>query len=150
MEWMYEPVSRGGLGVASEDVYRLEDKDRRSYQLYDDRATKTSLQMFTSRIDLEDLDGGEIRDKRLLHFGSLFSGGRLKLTRQENVDEWIKISESIVFEIDKVDDISDEIRDALGNYVAVHLRVGDGAFKVSTFESHSDPGCRGESLTIPS
>jgi hypothetical protein len=132
IQWMYESVARGGLGLVPDEVERFQDKDRRSYQLYDDRATKTNLQMFSSRIDLEDLDQGPIRDKRLLHFGSLFSGGRLNLKRQENVDEAVKINNAIVFEIDKVDDISDEIRDALGDYVAVHLRVGDGAFKVGS------------------
>lgn len=42
-----------------------------------------------------------------------------------------KVEERMVFEIEKVDGISDEIRDALGSYVGVHLRVGDGIFKVS-------------------
>lgn len=133
MEWMYDSPASGGLGLTPDDVERFSDNDRRSYQLYDDRRTKTNLQQFTSRIDLEDLSEGELKDKRLLHFGSLFSGGRLNLKKQETLDEVLKISESIVFQIDKVDGISDEIRDALGTYVGVHLRVGDGIFKVSCF-----------------
>lgn len=132
MEWMYESLEVGGLGLHEEDVVRFEDPVRRSYQFYDDRLQKTQLGQFAQRIDLEDLMVGKMAEARLLHFGSMFGGGRMKVSRAENLAEQQKLESSMIFNIEKVDGISDAIRDALGSYVGVHLRVGDGIFKVSS------------------
>lgn len=131
MEWFFEDVTLGGLGLKKEDVVSFEDPDRRSYQFYDSRTMPTRLDGFTRRLDMQDLLEGEMAEARLLHFGSMFGGGRLKLSKEESLVEQRKVEERMVFEIEKIDGISDEIRDALGSYVGVHLRVGDGIFKVS-------------------
>lgn len=137
MEWMYEGLKQGGLGLSEKDIVKFEDPVRRSYQFYDDRSQPTKLGQFTQRINLEDLMEGDMAQAKLLHFGSMFSGGRTKISRKENIEEQQKLEQAMVFEIDKVDGISDAIRDALGSYVGVHLRVGDGVFKVSRLPSSS-------------
>ncbi|ORY73599.1 hypothetical protein BCR35DRAFT_307044 [Leucosporidium creatinivorum] len=135
MEWFFEDVEMGGLGLKKEEVVDFEDPDRRSYQFYDSRAMPTSLDGFTRRLEIQDLLEGEMAQARLLHFGSMFGGGRLKLSKEESLVEQRKVEERMVFEIEKVDGISDEIRDALGSYVGVHLRVGDGIFKTKAREN---------------
>lgn len=145
MEWLYEDVAKGGLGLKADDVVSFEDPDRRSYQFYDTRTMPTRLDGFTRRLEIQDLVEGDMAAARLLHFGSMFGGGRLKLSKEESLAEQRKVEERIVFEIEKVDGISDEIRDALGSYVGVHLRVGDGIFKVS----RAAPSFASDLLTVP-
>lgn len=143
--WFEESLDRGGLALHKDDIAYIADKARRSYQLYDDRATATNLGGFTHRIDIEDLTDpqGKYADKRLLHFGSLFSGARLHLTRQESRDEFEKLQREVVLRQDGLDRIADEVRDLLGSeYLGVHLRVGDGVFKVS----HPSPCIRRHSI----
>ncbi|GAA5838466.1 hypothetical protein JCM11251_003400 [Rhodosporidiobolus azoricus] len=126
-EWFHDPVSEGGLGLAPEDVRSFDDPERRSYQVYDSRSTPTDKSgLFASRLDLEDLLADE---HRLLRFGSLFSGGRLKLSKEENQRVLIEANEAMVLQSQGLDSISDKVRDLLGSYVAAHARVGDGVFK---------------------
>lgn len=130
-DWFTEDVALGGLGLEKDEIASFDDQQRRSYQLYDDRKTRTRLDLFARRIDLEDLMEHEsFANKRLLHFGSLFSGARLNIQRPSNQAEQQKIGDAMILENDALDRISDSIRDQLGSYAGVHLRVGDGIFKV--------------------
>jgi len=124
-EWLFEKQELGGLGIENEeDVHSFLDDDRRSYQIYDSRDTPTQLGLFKTRIDLEDLLEGPIAEKRLLRYGSLFSGARLNLAKKENQDEYEKTFNGVVLANSGLESISDEVRDLLGSYVAVHARTG--------------------------
>ncbi|GAA5876375.1 hypothetical protein JCM8547_003022 [Rhodosporidiobolus lusitaniae] len=126
-EWFFAPLEEGGLGLAEEDVRRFEDPERRSYQIYDSPSTPTDKSgLFASRLELSDLLADE---RRLLRFGSLFSGARLKLSSEENQKVMIEANENLILQSEGLDGISDEVRDRLGSYVAAHARVGDGVFK---------------------
>jgi hypothetical protein len=113
-----------------EDVHRFEDDDRRSYQIYDTRETRTiedagGWGLFKTRIDLQDLvEDPKYRDKRLLQFGSLFSGTRLNLAIEENQKEYEETFGRVLLENRGLDVISDRVRDSLGSYVAIHARTG--------------------------
>ncbi|GAA5905908.1 hypothetical protein JCM6882_009067 [Rhodosporidiobolus microsporus] len=126
-EWFYDSTANGGLGLRRDEVREFDDPERRSYQIYDSRSTPTDKSgLFASRIDLEDLAADE---SRLLRFGSLFSGARLKLSREENQKVLVEANENMILRSEGLDKISDEVRDLLGSYVAAHARVGDGVFK---------------------
>ncbi|GAA5870505.1 hypothetical protein JCM1840_004783 [Sporobolomyces johnsonii] len=131
-DWFTASLEEGGLGLEADDIHSFVDDDRRSYQLYDTRSTPTDLGLFRSRIDIPDLLEGPLAQKRLLKFGSLFSGGRLNLAKEENLRVLIETNELMILQSAGLDEISDEARDRLGSYVAVHARVG-GQEKSSVF-----------------
>ncbi|GAA6017515.1 hypothetical protein JCM10207_008253 [Rhodosporidiobolus poonsookiae] len=121
------PPEEGGLGLSPDDVWEFKDPVRRSYQIYDDPSAPTEPPgYFASRIELDDLRNS---DKRLLKFNSLFSGGRLMLSREENRQIMIDAGENMILQSEGLDAISNRVRDLLGSYVAAHARVGDGIFK---------------------
>ncbi|KAM0789943.1 hypothetical protein ACM66B_006783 [Microbotryomycetes sp. NB124-2] len=130
--WWTNSPSRGGLGLESleKDVFHFQDDDRYSYQIYDSEETKTSLGRFHQRLNIDSLLNDErFSNKKVLHFGSLFGGDRVKAGLEDNLREWERINEAMVFEIEGVDETSEVIRDRLGSYVGVHCRVGDMFFK---------------------
>lgn len=126
-EWFF---AQDGLDVTPGGVRKFADNDRKSVKIFDDRQTKGTLGKFARRMDVEDLmeDLSEV-----LHFGSLFSGARLALRKEENKRRRGRIEQRMVFRLDVVDKTSEKARKALGdNYIGVHLRVGDGTFHVSS------------------
>ncbi|KAG0660786.1 hypothetical protein C6P46_004470 [Rhodotorula mucilaginosa] len=126
-EWLTSTTE--GLGLATADIHTFEDTARRSYQILDSRDTALDGS-FESRLELDDLrDPVGIGSKRLLWFGSLFSGSRLKLVGPKNKALHDETSAKMILRNEGLDAISDQVRDALGSYVAVHARVGDGVFK---------------------
>ncbi|BGP52013.1 hypothetical protein JCM10450v2_007984 [Rhodotorula kratochvilovae] len=128
--WFTAPAEEGGLGLREDEIHQFEDRDRRSYQILDALETPMDKNLFTSRIELDQLrDEAGLDGKRLLQFGSLFSGARLKFVKKENNDVLVGYTEKLILQSDGLDVISDKIRDQLGSYVAAHARVGDGVFK---------------------
>jgi hypothetical protein len=112
-DWFFESSEKGGLGLAKEDVRSFPDPERRSYQLYDSRATPTDTSgLFASRLDSEDLAED---NSRLLRFGSLFSGARMKLVKEENQQELTKANEHMILQSDGLDGMSATVRDLLGS-----------------------------------
>ncbi|GAA5937925.1 uncharacterized protein JCM15063_005414 [Sporobolomyces koalae] len=120
--WFQLELEHGGLGLSPEDVHVFADEERRSYQIYDSRQTPTQLGLFQSRIDLDDLLEGPIAQKRLLQFGSLFSGSRLNLANEENQRDYEKTFNGVVIENEGLDAISDAVKERLGSYVAKNAR----------------------------
>ncbi|SCV74756.1 BQ2448_7785 [Microbotryum intermedium] len=133
MKWVFMPAEEGGLGLAESDVYTFADPVRRSWQIYDDSKTSTNLGPFTTRLNLEDLVTGPISEHRMIRFGSLFSGARMVTTRPENIAERKAIDEAMILQQPVLDAVADQVRDRLGSYSAVHLRVGDGFFLHNKF-----------------
>ncbi|GAA5997677.1 uncharacterized protein JCM10292_001018 [Rhodotorula paludigena] len=128
--WLTAPVAEGGLAFQADEIHVFPDVDRRSYQILDSPNTPLDKGMFSSRIELDDLrDEAGLGSKRLLQFGSLFSGARLKLTEPDNTAMHTALYDQVVLQNEGLDAISDRIRDQLGSYIAAHARVGDGNFK---------------------
>ncbi|BGP27871.1 GDP-fucose protein O-fucosyltransferase family protein [Rhodotorula toruloides] len=119
--------SRGGLGLSPSDIQTFPDPSRRSYQILDSPSTAMDKGLFTSRLELDDLRSSSAR---LLQFGSLFSGARLKFVQEENRRVVQEVAEKVILQNDGLDRISEKVRGLLGAYVAAHARVGDGNFKV--------------------
>lgn len=139
-----------GLGISPSETYYFDDADRRSIRIFD----LTAAQMergngfkgrFTESVTLEQLSAipsategrrtgnftREFGDFELLHFGSMFASSRLSFDNAENkkLKSWIE--NGVILGNPELDKLSSLVRDALGDYVGVHARVGDGAFKVS-------------------
>ncbi|GAA5982690.1 hypothetical protein JCM10908_006747 [Rhodotorula pacifica] len=129
VEWLTDSFEAGGLGLNAHDIYSIPDTARRSYQILDSREA-TLDSSFESRLELADLrDPSGFGGKRLLLFGSLFGGNRLKLVDPANKALHDETSAKMILRNAGLDAISDQVRDALGSYVAVHARLGDGVFK---------------------
>ncbi|KDE04716.1 hypothetical protein MVLG_04855 [Microbotryum lychnidis-dioicae p1A1 Lamole] len=137
MEWVYLSSEEGGLGLTESDVYTFADPVRRSWQFYDDSKTPTNLGPFATRVNLEELLTGPMSEYRMLKFGSLFGGGRMVATKSESVADRRAIESAMILQQPILDLIADKVRDRLGSYSAVHLRVGDGYFlqnKITSME----------------
>ncbi|GAA5883454.1 hypothetical protein JCM16303_003805 [Sporobolomyces ruberrimus] len=122
--WFVTPLEEGGLGLEPEDIQAFADEERRSYQIYDSRETETQTGLFESRIDLDDLLQGPLAKKRLLQFGSLFSGSRLNLAKEGNQRMYEATFNGVILGNEGLEVISDEVRDRLGSYVSIHARTG--------------------------
>lgn len=113
----------------------FEDDERRTWRIFDRRGTVTRLDGFAKRLDVEDLAEGEVGSKRLLRFGSMFGSRKLSLRGRGNKRMYEAIVEGMVVAEGRVNAIADEIAGMLGDYAAVHLRVGDNFYRVSTHSS---------------
>ncbi|BGP35623.1 hypothetical protein JCM10296v2_007464 [Rhodotorula toruloides] len=120
------PASLGGLDLLPSEIQLFSDPTRRSYQILDSPSTPLDKGLFTSRLELSDLRSSPAR---LLQFGSLFSGARLKFVQEKNRRVVQEVAEMVVLQNDGLDGISGKVRELLGTYVAAHARVGDGNFK---------------------
>ncbi|KAI9323804.1 hypothetical protein BX666DRAFT_1847980 [Dichotomocladium elegans] len=143
--WMNE------WGVAYDDpahVYRLDDNTRFSYRIFDTKANETiDLRMFKRRIDLEDL---ATRPERFLNFGSLFSTFRLQIDRPDLY--WLReyLGGEIGFSNANAMQQTLGVVGMLGGpgaFASVHLRTGDGMFKVEMARTMDEVRHNLESMT---
>lgn len=137
--WFTRSVEEGGLGLTEDDIFSIPDPDRYSWRIYDDASDPDANGKFTHRMNLEELTSGPAADKRLIYFGSLYSGVRLKLSKPEARRIFQQTVRSLTFRNPLLDSIAKDIGHRLGgrdNYVGLHLRVGDGAFRVSVLISY--------------
>ncbi|CDH60626.1 hypothetical protein RO3G_10970 [Lichtheimia corymbifera JMRC:FSU:9682] len=121
------------LGVyGDDDMYQVNDSSRFSYRIYGTRNTTTGdLRQFEYRLDLEDL---AMRPERALVFGSLFGSTRLVLDQRPDLS-WLLhyLSGELGFGHPTVVQQTLNVVSQLGGpgeFVGVHLRTGDGVFRV--------------------
>ncbi|KAG1474137.1 hypothetical protein G6F56_000532 [Rhizopus delemar] len=132
---MSETYFQDEWSASEQDIYRIQDKIRLSYRVYDLKSNDDNLRNFTQRIDIEDL---ATRQERFMVFGSLHYTNRLALSDPQltwfinYLREEISLGHPVV--------IKQALRvvSRLGgpdNFVGVHLRQGDGFFKKSMMET---------------
>ncbi|KAI9317020.1 hypothetical protein BX666DRAFT_1941144 [Dichotomocladium elegans] len=114
-----------------EEIYALNDTTRFSYRIYDMRNNTRDLLQFEYRVDLEDL---VLRDEPLMVFGSLFSTFRLVLDNRPDL-RWLRdyLSGELGFNNPTVLRQALDVAAKLGGpgaFASVHLRTGDGVFRV--------------------
>lgn len=126
------------LGIHDDQIHNFNDLARRYTQIGDTAGTIKSLGSFQNLITLTELTNSTYQSKKLLHFGSLFSAGRLKLQLKENKE--LKASnEKIILKNAKLAKMSEAISEKLNElggktrYIGLHARVSDSNFKVSSF-----------------
>ncbi|KAI8145160.1 CigA protein [Fennellomyces sp. T-0311] len=118
-EWILD-----ALGLKRSDIYYMKDMSPYEFRVYDKPDSATPLAKFVNRIDLATL---EAIDSPMLHFGSVFAQTEehaqlLKLFRTE-----------MIFRNPILYDTASRVARQLGGvdrFVGLHIRVGDGLFKV--------------------
>lgn len=131
--WVVAPHEEGGLGLLPDEVEHFPDVDRHAIRFFDRPGSPPDLHGYTSRLDIADLLAPPHADKRLLQFGSLFGADRLALDEPANAAVHRRFGEGMVLGDERLEAISEEVKRLLGGeYAAVHVRLGDGVFKVRT------------------
>ncbi|GAA5801914.1 hypothetical protein HPULCUR_007372 [Helicostylum pulchrum] len=124
-EWLYS-----SFNLKEDDIYFFKDMSPYEYQIHDDRNTDLPLDRFNYKIDLSTLE--EI-DHRVLHFGSMFGSYRILAETEQHTEVLKKIRSSMIFRNPVLSGAAERIVNQLGganNFVGMHVRVGDGIFKL--------------------
>ncbi|ORY91170.1 hypothetical protein BCR43DRAFT_97953 [Syncephalastrum racemosum] len=114
------------------DVYRVDDKDRFSYRIYENANSSEPLGKYKVKLDLDNLRN---RPETFLEFNSLFGTPRLVLERDgalHRLRDWI--SYEMGFGHPVVLNQALAVVGQLGGpgaFVSVHLRTGDGVFRAT-------------------
>ena len=118
------------LNIHSDDIYWVNDKFLYEFNFYDKSTGVSTASKYSRHIHLGDLLN-QTQDYRLLHFGTLFGSGRLRLSDTLNVELQTTIRESMVLSNPLLDRLSSKVMIQMGgkdSYYALHLRLGDGVF----------------------
>ncbi|KAI5119754.1 hypothetical protein M0805_004086 [Coniferiporia weirii] len=118
---------REHLGVSAADTFLIKDTDPYQFRFVD--------------ADPLDMPGPRYNDvismslllqvpHRLIQVGTLFGSSRLRLRNKHNISLRREIRQSMVFTNDILDDLANTVKSKLGGeYVAAHIRLGDGHFE---------------------
>jgi hypothetical protein len=113
------------------NIHFLKDMSPYEFRVYDHMGSKTPLSKFMHRYDVATL---QAMDQKLLHFGSVFGTHRV-LAQQASHATWLKqIRTHLIFNnpvlVDTARQVVDQLGGAGSSFIGLHLRVGDGLFKV--------------------
>lgn len=102
---------------------------------------RDGLDNYNFAMPLHTLLTPEAESKRLIEFGSLYGSFRINLKGAD--PRWskllLKIQGAMMFKTDLLNSISRQMASLMGgneNFIGLHLRVGDGAFKVHFPDTH--------------
>jgi len=118
------------LNIHSDDIYWVKDKSPYEFNFYDKSTGVSTASKYSRHIQLGDLLK-QTQNYRLLHFGTLFGSGRLRLSDTSNVELQATVREAMVLSNPLLNRLSDQVTRQMGgkeSYYALHLRLGDGIF----------------------
>lgn len=124
-EWIMDSFK-----LKMKDIYLFKDYSPFEFRVFDLPESTTPLSRFVNRIDLSTLEAIE---EKVIHFGSVFGTYRVLAQSQEHKELLLFIRENMIFTNPTLKDITNKIVNQLGgigSFVGIHLRVGDGLFKV--------------------
>lgn len=124
-EWLYDTFN-----LTSKDFYYFKDTYPYEYQIYDDTQLELPLDRFNARMELEELQG---IDQRVLQFGSLFGSYRILAETKADMNKLRFIRSKMIFQHPVLVKAATKIVQQLGGtgeFVGMHIRVGDGIFKL--------------------
>ncbi|KAL1924078.1 uncharacterized protein VTP21DRAFT_7113 [Calcarisporiella thermophila] len=119
------------LGVRGEDVFYIKDNSMYEYRILESNQT---LEKYSYGVSVDAL---RKVPHRLLHFGSMFGGQRLALSK-ENEALYQRILESFMVTHPAIEATVGDIVARLGGawgFSSAHVRVGDGAFRENAKDS---------------
>ncbi|ORZ05451.1 hypothetical protein BCR42DRAFT_428324 [Absidia repens] len=131
LQWLESTLGINTTSSKSKSSIRfLKDMSPYEFRVYDHMASKTPLSKFMHRYDVGTL---QAMDETLLHFGSVFGTHRV-LAQQASHAAWLQqIRTHLIFKTPVLVETARQVVEQLGgvgSFVGVHLRVGDGLFKV--------------------
>jgi hypothetical protein len=124
-QWLYKTFS-----VKEQDFFFFKDMSPYEYQIHDDRTQDLPLDRFNYRMDLMTLKN---IDQKVLHFGSMFGSYRILAETPEHAELLRSIRSKMIFRNPVLSSAATNIVNQLGganNFVGMHVRVGDGIFKL--------------------
>lgn len=127
LEWIKENL---GLENGDDDIYLFKDNSPFEFRVYDLPESRTPLTRFVNRIELSTLEAVK---ERVIHFGSVFGSYRVLAQSPENMDLLIFVRENMIFQNPTLLETAKRVVEQLGgvgSFVGLHLRLGDGIFKV--------------------
>ncbi|KAI7907819.1 uncharacterized protein BX663DRAFT_492087 [Cokeromyces recurvatus] len=125
LEWM-----KDNLNLKDKDIYLFKDYSPFEFRIYDLPESRTPLSRFINRIEINTLEAIE---ERVLHFGSLFGSYRVLAQNEEHKEMLRFIRREMIFKNPVLLRVASNIVNRLGgieSFVGIHIRVGDGLFKV--------------------
>ncbi|OBZ86255.1 hypothetical protein A0J61_05692 [Choanephora cucurbitarum] len=125
LEWIQDH-----LNATEQDIYLFKDYSPFDYRIYDLAESKTPLTRFVHRIELEALEAIE---EKVLHFGSVFGSYRVLAQTEDHRDFFKLVRKDMIFTNPTLMTVAERIVKKLGgvgSFVGLHVRVGDGLFKV--------------------
>ncbi|EPB87395.1 hypothetical protein HMPREF1544_05821 [Mucor circinelloides 1006PhL] len=124
-EWIMDSFK-----LKMDDIYLFKDYSPFEFRVFDLPESTTPLSRFVNRIDLSTLEAIE---EKVIHFGSVFGTYRVLAQSLEHKELLLFIRENMIFTNPTLVDSTNRIVSQLGgigSFVGIHLRVGDGLFKV--------------------
>ncbi|KAL8287431.1 hypothetical protein RQP46_003289 [Phenoliferia psychrophenolica] len=126
------------LQIEESEIFSVPDPDRRSYRILDtdeEDDMAGARYQYSAQIYVEDLL--DMADYKLLEFGSLFGGTRLRLRKPENRAFYRETQALMAYRDPMLEAMSEAVAVRLGGrqkYVGLHLRLGSR----SDFVANSD------------
>lgn len=124
-EWLLE-----SFNCTMKDIYFMKDMSPYEFRVYDKPDSPTPLAKFVNRIDIATLEAIE---QPILHFGSVFGTYRVLAQTEEHAELLRMLRSQMIFRNPVLMDTATRIVKQLGgvnSFVGLHIRVGDGMFKV--------------------
>jgi hypothetical protein len=124
-EWIYNEFN-----LKEDDIYFFKDMSPYEYQIHDDITQDLPLDRFNYRINLNTLENIQ---HNVLHFGSMFGSYRILAETEEHMAILSDIRSNMIFDNPVLNTAAENIVRKLGganNFVGMHIRVGDGIFKL--------------------
>ena len=118
------------LNIPSDDVYWARDKSSYEFSFYDTPSGVSINPKYSRHIHLGDLSN-QTQGYRLLHFGTLFGSGRLRLSDSSSFEHLKTVREAMALSNPLLNKLSDQVVKRIGgkdSYYAIHLRLRDGVF----------------------
>ncbi|KAI7865288.1 hypothetical protein BDF14DRAFT_1730610 [Spinellus fusiger] len=124
-EWMFNT-----LHLTAADMHEIKDTSSYEFRVYDMPDSPTPLARFAHRIELASL---QAIPHRILQFGSMFGSYRVLAQTKEHAELLLFLRTHMIFRHPVLIDTAAKIVNKIGGvdrFVGLHLRVGDGLFKV--------------------
>ncbi|KAG0167933.1 hypothetical protein DFQ28_002876 [Apophysomyces sp. BC1034] len=124
-EWLYD-----NLNITAKQVHVMRDLSPYEFRVYDDPQSQTKLAKFVNRIELVTL---EAITEPVLHFGSVFGTYRVLAQTEEHAQLLKFLRTHMILRNPVLVDTAKRVVTKLGGvsgFVGLHVRVGDGLFKV--------------------
>jgi hypothetical protein len=125
LEWIQDTFN-----LTDDQIYTFKDNSPYEFRVYDLPESTTPLTKFTNRVDLSTLEAVK---EPVMHFGSVFGSYRVLAQSTEHQELLKFIRRNMIFKNPTLLASASRVVSQLGGvgkFVGIHLRVGDGLFRM--------------------